>query len=371
MVPLIVSADEWSRLEEGLIQRTQTAQPDPARSARSAAPAAERLAAAVAGAGEPVVSSARVTAFACRATSTCTCTASTWRARRMASGGARRSHAGAVGRRLRAREPARPPAQPAGSLSRNADSAAGFFLSRAARHVEHARAEQRAARQSRAADAGTATTRRTSSTRTWRDISASRSSRARDLTVRDRRVFIKTLEGLQPVNVIFRRLDDSFCDPLELRGDSFLGVAGLVDAVRAGNVVVANALGSGVIETAAILPFLPALCRHLLGEELQLPSVADLVVRTTVAAVSTCSSISTISSSSRHSPQKGRTRYSDESSAGVSEASSPRPFARGRRTLSPRRTSSCRARRSGIVIDSSRDPSCFGHTSPLPATHSR
>ena len=93
-----------------------------------------------------------------------------------------------------------------------------------------------------------------------------------DLTVRDRRVFIKTLEGLQRVNVIFRRLDDSFCDPLELRGDSFLGVAGLVDAVRAGNVVVANALGSGVIETAALLPFLPSLCRELLGEELRLRS---------------------------------------------------------------------------------------------------
>jgi uncharacterized circularly permuted ATP-grasp superfamily protein/uncharacterized alpha-E superfamily protein len=94
-----------------------------------------------------------------------------------------------------------------------------------------------------------------------------------DLTVRDRRVFIKTLEGLQPVDVIFRRLDDSFCDPLELRGDSFLGVAGLVDAVRAGNVAVANALGSGVTETAALLPFLPALCRHVLGEELLVPSV--------------------------------------------------------------------------------------------------
>jgi len=94
-----------------------------------------------------------------------------------------------------------------------------------------------------------------------------------DLTVRDRRVFIKTLEGLLPVDVIFRRLDDSFCDPLELRGDSFLGVAGLVDAVRAGNVVIANALGSGVIETAAVLPFLPRLCRELLGEELLLPSV--------------------------------------------------------------------------------------------------
>jgi uncharacterized circularly permuted ATP-grasp superfamily protein/uncharacterized alpha-E superfamily protein len=94
-----------------------------------------------------------------------------------------------------------------------------------------------------------------------------------DLTVRDRRVFIKTLEGLQPVNVIFRRLDDSFCDPLELRGDSFLGIAGLLDAVRAGNVAVANALGSGLVETAAMLPFLPALCRHLLDEDLVLPSV--------------------------------------------------------------------------------------------------
>ncbi len=95
-----------------------------------------------------------------------------------------------------------------------------------------------------------------------------------DLTVRDNRVFIKTLEGLQPVDVIFRRLDDSFSDPLELRGDSFLGVAGLVEAARAGNVTIANSLGSGVTETPAILAFLPGLCRHLLGEELRMPSVA-------------------------------------------------------------------------------------------------
>jgi uncharacterized circularly permuted ATP-grasp superfamily protein/uncharacterized alpha-E superfamily protein len=95
-----------------------------------------------------------------------------------------------------------------------------------------------------------------------------------DLTVRDRRVFIKTLEGLQPVDVILRRLDDSFCDPLELRADSFLGVAGLVEAARAGNVTIANALGTGIIETPAILAFLPSLCRHLLDEELRLPSVA-------------------------------------------------------------------------------------------------
>lgn len=95
-----------------------------------------------------------------------------------------------------------------------------------------------------------------------------------DLTVRDRRVYLKTVEGLQPVHVILRRVDDSFCDPMELRLDSFLGVAGLVDAVHAGNVVVVNALGSGVIETAAIMPFLPGLAEKLLGEPLKLPSVA-------------------------------------------------------------------------------------------------
>jgi uncharacterized circularly permuted ATP-grasp superfamily protein/uncharacterized alpha-E superfamily protein len=94
-----------------------------------------------------------------------------------------------------------------------------------------------------------------------------------DLTVRDNRVYLKLLGGLQQVDVILRRLDDDYCDPLELRGDSFLGVPGLVQAVRAGSVAVANALGSGLAETPALLAYLPALCRHLLGEELALPSV--------------------------------------------------------------------------------------------------
>ena len=95
-----------------------------------------------------------------------------------------------------------------------------------------------------------------------------------DLTVRDRTVYLKTVDGLDQVDVILRRVDDSFCDPLELRSDSLLGVPGLVEAIVAGNVKVANALGSGVIETAAIMPFLPGLSRHLTGENLKLPSVA-------------------------------------------------------------------------------------------------
>src|SRR5262245_32617425 len=95
-----------------------------------------------------------------------------------------------------------------------------------------------------------------------------------DLTVRDRRVFLKTIEGLQPVDVILRRVDDSFCDPLELRSDSFLGVSGLVEAARAGNVTIANALGAGLMESPAFQAFLPSLCRHVLGEDLLLPCVA-------------------------------------------------------------------------------------------------
>jgi uncharacterized circularly permuted ATP-grasp superfamily protein/uncharacterized alpha-E superfamily protein len=94
-----------------------------------------------------------------------------------------------------------------------------------------------------------------------------------DLVVRDRRVYLKTVEGLQRVDVLLRRVDDNLCDPLELRSDSFLGVAGLVDAVRAGEVAIANALGSGLAESPALLALLPELCRHLLGEELLLPSI--------------------------------------------------------------------------------------------------
>jgi len=95
-----------------------------------------------------------------------------------------------------------------------------------------------------------------------------------DLTVRDERVFLKTLFGLEPVDVILRRVDDDFCDPLELRNDSILGVPGLLEALRAGNVVMANSLGSGLAQSPALMSFLPGLCRHLLGQELKLPSVA-------------------------------------------------------------------------------------------------
>jgi uncharacterized circularly permuted ATP-grasp superfamily protein/uncharacterized alpha-E superfamily protein len=94
-----------------------------------------------------------------------------------------------------------------------------------------------------------------------------------DLTVREGCVYLKTLGGLHRVDVILRRLNDDFCDPLELRVDSALGVPGLLQAVREGNVAVANALGSGIVQSAAFMPFLPGMCRALLDEELKLPGV--------------------------------------------------------------------------------------------------
>ena len=95
-----------------------------------------------------------------------------------------------------------------------------------------------------------------------------------DLLVRREHLFLKTLKGLEPVHGVLKRLDDEYLDPLELRADSRLGVPGLLQVIRAGNVQVANAPGSAFLESSALLGFLPALCRHLLGETLSLPSLA-------------------------------------------------------------------------------------------------
>ncbi len=95
-----------------------------------------------------------------------------------------------------------------------------------------------------------------------------------DLTVRNGVVWLKTISGLKPVHVILRRIDDDYCDPLEFIASSLLGVAGLTEVARQGKVVVANALGSNLLQSGALLGFLPNLCKKLLGETLRMPSVA-------------------------------------------------------------------------------------------------
>lgn len=94
-----------------------------------------------------------------------------------------------------------------------------------------------------------------------------------DLTVRDAHVYLRSYTAEERVDVILRRVDATWSDPLELRADSQLGVAGLSEAVRRGNVRVINGLGSGVLENPGLLPFLPAISEALLGESLRLPSV--------------------------------------------------------------------------------------------------
>jgi uncharacterized circularly permuted ATP-grasp superfamily protein/uncharacterized alpha-E superfamily protein len=94
-----------------------------------------------------------------------------------------------------------------------------------------------------------------------------------DLAVRDHRVMLKTLGGLLPVEVIFRRADDELCDPVELAGATHSGVAGLVESCRLKNVVVANSIGSRMAESPVLLTRLQEICRFLLSEDLSLPSI--------------------------------------------------------------------------------------------------
>jgi uncharacterized circularly permuted ATP-grasp superfamily protein len=94
-----------------------------------------------------------------------------------------------------------------------------------------------------------------------------------DLIVHDNVVFMKTTRGLQRVDVIYRRIDDDFLDPLYFRPDSAVGIAGLMNAYRAGNVAIANAVGTGVADDKAVYPHVPAMIRFYLGEEPLLPNV--------------------------------------------------------------------------------------------------
>ena len=95
----------------------------------------------------------------------------------------------------------------------------------------------------------------------------------RDLVVRDARVYMRTTSGLVPVDVIYRRIDDDFLDPTVFRPDSMLGVPGLVNAYRSGNVSLANSIGTGVADDKVIYCFVPKIIKYYLGEDPILPNV--------------------------------------------------------------------------------------------------
>jgi uncharacterized circularly permuted ATP-grasp superfamily protein/uncharacterized alpha-E superfamily protein len=95
-----------------------------------------------------------------------------------------------------------------------------------------------------------------------------------DLAVSGDRIYIRTVAGLKRLDVLLRRVDSNFLDPLELDASSHLGVPGLIDVLRKDGVVVANMPGSGVLEARALLGFLPSLCRRFFGAELKMPHIA-------------------------------------------------------------------------------------------------
>ena len=95
----------------------------------------------------------------------------------------------------------------------------------------------------------------------------------RDLVVRDARVYMRTTSGLVPVDVIYRRIDDDFLDPTVFRPDSLLGVPGLVNAYRSGNVSLANSIGTGVADDKVVYYFVPKIIKYYLGEDPILPNV--------------------------------------------------------------------------------------------------
>ena len=95
-----------------------------------------------------------------------------------------------------------------------------------------------------------------------------------DLAVVNDKVMVRTVAGLKPISVLWRRLDSGYADPLELNQHSHIGTPGMVQALRAQSLTIVNALGSGVLETRALLAFMPTISRQLLGEDLKLPSIA-------------------------------------------------------------------------------------------------
>jgi uncharacterized circularly permuted ATP-grasp superfamily protein/uncharacterized alpha-E superfamily protein len=95
-----------------------------------------------------------------------------------------------------------------------------------------------------------------------------------DLVVDEGEVMVRTVSGLKPVSVLWRRMDASFTDPLELRVDSRIGTPGMVEALRQGSISMVNAIGSGILETRAIAAFMPRLSEALLGAPLELPTIA-------------------------------------------------------------------------------------------------
>ena len=190
-----------------------------------------------------------------------------------------------------------------------------------------------------------------------------------DLAVSGDRIHIRTVAGLKRLDVLLRRVDSNFLDPLELDASSHLGVPGLIDVLRKNGVVVANMPGSGVLEARALLGFLPNLSRRLLGEDLKMPHIATWWCGQKSAREEVLSRLDDFAIEGAYG--RGRAGLSGQRT-GAGQANCRRPSASGSgarspsaaSTLSARNWCGCRPRRSGRTAGSRRARSCCGCSPP-------
>ena len=203
---------------------------------------------------------------------------------------ARRQRAHAQRNLLRARKSPRDDAHFSRRISGVRSSAGQPLSGRALAHSAQSFAARRLTMRKSCCSRLAFTTAPTSSTASWRSRWASSWSKAVISIVDGGIVYMKTIRGLKRVDVIYRRVDDEFLDPLTFRPDSMLGVPGLMGAYRAGNVALANAVGNGVADDKAIYAYVPEFIRYYLGEEPILKTRRDLSLRE-AGSISVTSSI--------------------------------------------------------------------------------
>ena len=366
-IPLLIEPTEWKALEAGLIQRAALLEAvladayGPGQLTKDG-----RLPAALV-AGNPEFLRPLVgVAAAGRLASALLCGRCRPRPGRPLVG-ARRPRAGAVGRRLCDREPARAVARHPRHLSRKArvKRVAPFFQAFQAELFDYNRQD----------DARVCLLTPGPLNETYFEHAYLARYlglllvEGEDLIVRNDGVFIRTISGLRRTEVLLRRIDADFADPLELNAASRLGVAGLVQAVRDGKVVIANALGAGLVEARAMLAFLPALASHVLGQELLLPNVATwwlgrADVRDEILAKLDSMVIAPAFGAARR--QRSAPNWTTPSAA-----SCCRHIPTAASTMSRRKRSRCRARRSGATAGCSRGRSRCVSISPRSATAGR
>ena len=184
----------------------------------------------------------------------------------------------------------------------------------------------------------------------------------RDLLVHDNIVYMRTTAGLRRVDVIYRRVDDDFLDPLAFRRDSHLGVAGLLNAYRAGKVSLANAIGTGIADDKALYAYIPAIIRFYLSEEPILDNVDTYLLSQSRRSPATCSSTSTRSWSRRWGSRAATACWSARTAPRASARSSAPRSSPSRATSSPSRRWRCRSRRASSTSGSSRATSTCGRT---------